>query len=217
MKREPVLPHQDFCSAKLAIQAMTYSERCGIWGSHSGSYIFQDISPYSPLKVNRHFGRTCRLHLQGRMSRARYRRERQASILLRPWRWRWYIPSKHQWTLTDYTAFIPVDSTLHNHRCENLKSYIISYISHIVQYKQESTCMIIHTMEPDKECSWIVPTPSPLPSSAPSTISPALPLQWLDYCLYNVRRWAPADRLEWQSGGRSPPLLATIIPVRENS
>jgi hypothetical protein len=53
--------------------------------------------PCSPLKVNRRFGGTCRLHLQGR-NQATNQREST---------WR----------------YIPQDSTLHNHRCEHLKSY----------------------------------------------------------------------------------------------
>jgi hypothetical protein len=28
------------------------------------------------------------------------------------------------WLSTDYTAYIPEDITLHDHRCENLRSYI---------------------------------------------------------------------------------------------
>jgi hypothetical protein len=39
------------------------------------STIFCDITPCSPLKVNRCFGGTYRLHLQGRISRAWYQRE----------------------------------------------------------------------------------------------------------------------------------------------
>jgi hypothetical protein len=30
------------------------------------SYIFWAVTPCSPLKINRHFGGTCNLHLQGR-------------------------------------------------------------------------------------------------------------------------------------------------------
>jgi hypothetical protein len=37
--------------------------------------IFCDIPPCSPLKVNQHFGRTLYLHLQGRISQARYQCE----------------------------------------------------------------------------------------------------------------------------------------------
>jgi hypothetical protein len=29
------------------------------------NYVFWNITPYSPLKVNRRFGGTCRLHLYG--------------------------------------------------------------------------------------------------------------------------------------------------------
>jgi hypothetical protein len=40
------------------------------------SIIFWDITPWSPLKVNRHFGGTCCLHLQGwRISQERNQRE----------------------------------------------------------------------------------------------------------------------------------------------
>jgi hypothetical protein len=39
------------------------------------SGIFWDIKPCSPLKENLRFGATYRLHLQGRISRARYQRE----------------------------------------------------------------------------------------------------------------------------------------------
>jgi hypothetical protein len=37
--------------------------------------VFWDITPCSPLKVNRRFGETNRLHLQGRICRARNQRE----------------------------------------------------------------------------------------------------------------------------------------------
>jgi hypothetical protein len=40
-----------------------------IWDSHSGGYqeaFFWEIMPCSPLKINRYFGGTCLLHLQGR-------------------------------------------------------------------------------------------------------------------------------------------------------
>jgi hypothetical protein len=41
-----------------------------IWGSHRGGYkssIVWDMTPRSPLKANRRFGGTCRLHPQGRI------------------------------------------------------------------------------------------------------------------------------------------------------
>jgi hypothetical protein len=45
------------------------SSTCRIWGSRDGGYeesVFWDITPCSPLKVNRRFGGTYHLHLQGR-------------------------------------------------------------------------------------------------------------------------------------------------------
>jgi hypothetical protein len=69
-----------------------------------------DITPCSSLKVNRRFGGTYRLHLQcRRISQARNQRE---------------VGGKDSFQLTT-RRYIPEDSTLHNHRCENLKSYIL--------------------------------------------------------------------------------------------
>jgi hypothetical protein len=45
---------------------------CWIWGSHSDCLwraITSDISPRSPVKGNRYFGKAYRLHLQGRWAR----------------------------------------------------------------------------------------------------------------------------------------------------
>jgi hypothetical protein len=96
------------------------------------STTFWDITPCSPLKVNRHFGGTCRLHHQGRrISQTRNQ------LCLPP---AFTLVSCLAYTLTlkmeatcsletsvDFQrttwCYIPEDSTLHNHRCENLKSY----------------------------------------------------------------------------------------------
>jgi hypothetical protein len=62
--------------------------------------IFWDIMRRSPLKVNRRFGGTCRLHFQGRrISRARNQCESrwQAELLL-PFRWKLYVPLKRRLT-----------------------------------------------------------------------------------------------------------------------
>jgi hypothetical protein len=69
------------------------------------STVFWDITPCSPLKVNRRFGRTYRLHLQCR-SRARNQRE-------------------IMFTFSRLHGFI-------SHRCENLKSYNLSSVSCVV-------------------------------------------------------------------------------------
>jgi hypothetical protein len=78
--------------------------------------IFWDTTPCSPLKVNRRFGGTCRLHLQSRkISRARHQRgsRRQnrrcllpayllvlADFFLRPWKWRRYATPKRRLQLS---------------------------------------------------------------------------------------------------------------------
>jgi hypothetical protein len=81
------------------------------------STIFWDITLCSPLNVNRRFGGTYRLHLQGR--RISWARNQQSSachllsywfltrLILRPWRWRRYIPPKRRLTFNDYTALYP--------------------------------------------------------------------------------------------------------------
>jgi hypothetical protein len=75
------------------------------------STVFWDITPCSPLKVNRCCGGTYRFHLQGRkISRAICSSE---------------ISFDFQRTTRRY---IPEDSTFHNHSCENLKSYNGFYV-----------------------------------------------------------------------------------------
>jgi hypothetical protein len=48
---------------------------------YSKSTTFCDITPCSPLKVNRRFGGTYRVHLHGRISGARYQRKSNPSVL----------------------------------------------------------------------------------------------------------------------------------------
>jgi hypothetical protein len=71
------------------------------------STIFWDITPCSPLSVNRRFGGTFRFHVQGRRNKFSKK------------------PASNQVKTQRTTRlYIPEDSTLHNQRCENLKSYI---------------------------------------------------------------------------------------------
>jgi hypothetical protein len=57
------------------------------------SSIFWNIMSYSPLKVNRRFLRTCRLHFQGR-NMEQVASRALAWLILRPWRWRRHVPPK---------------------------------------------------------------------------------------------------------------------------
>jgi hypothetical protein len=49
-----------------------------------------------------------------------------ARFILRPWRWKRNVPPKHRLAFKRTARrYMPEGSTLHNHCCENLKSYII--------------------------------------------------------------------------------------------
>jgi hypothetical protein len=104
------------------------------------SFIVWCITPCSLFKVNRCFGGIYRLHLQGRrISRARNQSQSMIWELCLPPAFRLVSCSTYSSTLkmeaicssetsveTRRTTrrHIPEDDTLHNHRCENLKSYI---------------------------------------------------------------------------------------------
>jgi hypothetical protein len=86
------------------------------------SSAFWNITPPSPLKVNRLFRGTCRLHLQCRkISQARNKREAGdkhvphlpppscwflPSFILRLWRWRRHVPPKRRLTFNGLRSII---------------------------------------------------------------------------------------------------------------
>jgi hypothetical protein len=87
------------------------------------SSIFWDLTPCSPLKVNRRFGGTFRFHVQGRrISQVRNQREagsKHSSALKKK-----ICSSETSVDFQQTTRFyISDDRTLHNHRRENLKFY----------------------------------------------------------------------------------------------
>jgi hypothetical protein len=108
------------------------------------SFVFWDIPPWSPLKVNRYFGGTYRLHLQSRrISQARNQHESrwQAEQLCLHMLSRWFLACLYSSTLKmEMTCsfktsvnfqrtthcYIPEDTILHKHNCGNLKFYISS-------------------------------------------------------------------------------------------
>jgi hypothetical protein len=49
---------------------------------------------------------------------------KSARLILRPWKWKRYVPPKRKLILTDYMALYPRIRYLHNFRCKNIKSYI---------------------------------------------------------------------------------------------
>jgi hypothetical protein len=58
---------------------------------------FWDITPCSPLSVNRNFGETYRLYLQGQATC--FHAVFLLNLFFRPWRWRRYVPPKRRLTL----------------------------------------------------------------------------------------------------------------------
>jgi hypothetical protein len=67
------------------------------------STIFWDITPCSPLTVNRSFGGTYRLHVQGRKNKLnlffRPSSGSKNNLFFRPWRWKRYVPPRRPLTL----------------------------------------------------------------------------------------------------------------------
>jgi hypothetical protein len=88
------------------------------------STVFWDITPCCPLKVNRRFGGTYCLNLQGRAELCCFTlvsSSANSSTLKMEAIWSFETSADFQRTTRRY---IPEDGTLHNHRCENLKCYI---------------------------------------------------------------------------------------------
>jgi hypothetical protein len=106
------------------------------------SNFFRDITPCSQLKANRHFGETYCLHMQGQISEEGYQRES---------RWQAYSILKLESIYSSETTVDfqqttrhcnPEDSTFHNYRCENLKSYRDKSFQ---LYKKDVICSLIRT------------------------------------------------------------------------
>jgi hypothetical protein len=70
------------------------------------STIFWDITPCSPLSVNRRFGGTCRLLFQGRRIR-RVRNQRESRCQAELWLWRDIFLRNVGWLPTNYTTLYP--------------------------------------------------------------------------------------------------------------
>jgi hypothetical protein len=117
--------HNTFCSSSNIIPAIE---------SNMESSVFWIITLCSSLKVNGRFGGTCHLHLHSRrISHARNQHEagsRQSSCLA------YSSTLKMEATCSSETSVDfklttwrckPEDITLHNRRCENLKSYKMKY------------------------------------------------------------------------------------------
>jgi hypothetical protein len=118
---------------------------CGYTGSNTydqekKSSIFWDITPCSSLKFNRRFGRTCLLHFQWALLAICF----TVSCLA------YFSTLKMEATRSSETSVgfqriarrhIPEDRTIHNDRCEDLKSWPRFFlISHGVPFEVTGRC-----------------------------------------------------------------------------
>jgi hypothetical protein len=126
-----------------------------------------DISPCSPLKFNWRSEGAYRVHPESqRLSQERKQREitwqtefvlilpslsTMVSCMARIWRWRWNILLEISVGFQRTTrSHIPEDITLHNNRCENLRSYtdlfwklcdsILNKVCPLLFIKQKNSC-----------------------------------------------------------------------------
>jgi hypothetical protein len=92
--------------------------------------IFCDITPCSPLIVNRRLEEACHLHIeQTELYLPFASLWILAGIILHPWRWRRHVPPKLQLTFNGLHGVISQKiRTFHNHRCENFRSYIEAFM-----------------------------------------------------------------------------------------
>jgi hypothetical protein len=114
---------QTLCSCVTSSNKITWTKL------HMKYIIFWNMTPCSPMSVNRRFGGTYRLHLQGRRNKFS---KIPACLLI----FAKLISSTLKMEAICYSVtsvdtqrttrrYIPEDDTLHNHPCENLKSYMV--------------------------------------------------------------------------------------------
>jgi hypothetical protein len=89
------------------------------------STIFWNITPCSPLKLTRRFGVTYRVHIQGRRINQRESRWQFTLVTCSA-----YFSTLKMEAICSSKASVDTqqtteDGTLHNHRCEHLKSYTV--------------------------------------------------------------------------------------------
>jgi hypothetical protein len=100
--------------------------------------------PCSPAKINRRFGGTCHLHFQSRrISQVRNQHEADIKKDIRSGLLLGFSSTiKMEATSTSANVvdfqrtawcYIPEGTILHNHRCENLKPYILNDIFYRIQ------------------------------------------------------------------------------------
>jgi hypothetical protein len=120
----------------------------------------EDISACSLLKVKRRFGGTYRLHFQcRRISQRRHQREAGSKqswcmvVSSSAYSWTLYVEGRcSSETSVDFQRtkrrYITKDGILHNHRCDNLRSYNVIHYLNQIKYNLST---IGNTVQP-QEC-----------------------------------------------------------------
>jgi hypothetical protein len=147
------------------------------------STIFCHTMSCSPLSVNRRFGGTCRLHLQGqRISPARNQRESRWQAELEA------ICSSETWVDSQWTTrrYIPEDRTLHNINCLVYLALSSSLPSpSLICIWFTTHCTYLDTRQKEyadvNETKW---HPPGVDVHIPQRASYRIALQWLNSCLY---------------------------------
>jgi hypothetical protein len=134
--------------------------------SHLKRSVFWNITPCSLLKVNRRFGGTCRLHLQGRrISQARNQCEAELCLLLSCLAYSSSlkmcfrnVAKCSSGTSVDFQrttwCYYVEDRPVHNRHCENLKTYNLSTLSKTETILQLQNVMTILSAAPHHEDVW---------------------------------------------------------------
>jgi hypothetical protein len=114
------------------------------------SIIFWDITPCSPSSLNRHFGGTYRLHLQGRINRFSKPASKQVAGLLNlflwPWRLKGYVPPRRRLELSGLHGVISQKTILFFmimfvvYDAVNISNYIASNGGGLANNELESIC-----------------------------------------------------------------------------
>jgi hypothetical protein len=124
--------------------------------------IFWDTTPCGPMKVNWRFGGTYRHHLRDLIIRKARNQHEVGSklcfawflvrLILRPWRWRWYIPPKRWLTFNNLHGIISQKTVLflqylgtwkHENRRTSTQSLFYDYFTHLVQRTHKNVFDVI--------------------------------------------------------------------------
>jgi hypothetical protein len=93
--------------------------------------VFWDITPCTAQEINRLFRGKCRLHLPSRI----------ISQDTKPaWGWKRHITPKRPFSFNGLRKVVSqkIEKNIHNHRCDNLKSYTLNLLVRLTHWFQQN-------------------------------------------------------------------------------